>query len=407
MAQSVNKLSAPFVSKVTKPGRYNDGLGLYAQVSQVGDNITKAWLLRFKLNGRKREMGLGSVNVFSLAEVRERARACRQLLDRGIDPIEHRKAAKLAEAAEAAKAMTFEQAAEAFIADKRSGWRAGRNGGHAAEFASTLRNYAFATLGSLPVAAIETAHVVTALRPIWTDKHETAVRVRGRIEMVLNWATAGGFRSGENPARWKGHLENILTKPKPRALRVKHHAAVPYTAMPDFMAKVTATESLLARAIEMLALTATRLGELRAAQWSEIDLDAALWTIPPERTKTHREHRVPLSRRVVALLKALPRDSNSPFVFPGLTSPRKPLDPVALRSMLHTINGGNSITLHGFRSSFRDWVGDCTTYPREVAEAALAHTVGDKAERAYRRGDALDKRRAMMADWAKFCGRKP
>jgi integrase len=406
VASSINKLTAASVHNSTA-GRVNDGGGLYLLTTPAGNDVNRAWLFRFALNGRKREMGLGSTNTYSLKEARDRAKACRQLLDRGIDPIEHRRTERAEAAAEAAKAVNFEQAAEAFLADKREGWRAGRNGGHAASIASTLRNYAFPTLGKLPIASIELPHILDVLRPIWTDKQETALRLRNHIERVLDWAKTNGYRTGENPARWQGHLENLLAKPKPKALRVKHHAALPYTEVPVFMAKVAATEGITARALECLMLTATRLGELRAAQWSEIDLDAALWTIPAARAKAHREHRVPLAPRVVTLLKKLPRDAASPYVFPGITSARLPLDPVALRSALHTINGGNSMTLHGFRSSFRDWAGDCTTYPREVAEAALGHAVGDKAEQAYRRGDALDKRRAMMADWAKFCGRKP
>jgi integrase len=258
-------------------------------------------------------------------------------------------------------------------------------------------------LGKLPVAAIETAHVVTTLRKIWDTKQETASRVRNRIERVLDWAKTHGFRDGENPARWEGHLENILTKPKSRRERVRHHAALPYDDISPFMAKVAATEGIAARALEMLVLTATRLGEARAAAWAEIDLDAALWTIPKERSKTHRELRVPLSPRVVTMLKGLPRDVASPYLCPGISSPRKPLDAIALRSALHDIHGGKDVTLHGMRSSFRDWVGDKTAYPREVAEQCLGHIVGDKAEQAYRRSDALDKRRQLMKDWAAFC----
>jgi integrase len=404
VASSINKLSAAFVRNAA-PGRHNDGGGLYLLVTPAGDGVNRAWLFRFKQNGAKwpREMGLGSVNTYSLGEARERAKQCRQLLDRGIDPIEHRKAELATAKAEAAKAMTFEQAVAAFIADKRNGWREGRNGGHASEFASTLRNHA-ADLSKLPVAAIETAHVVSCLRKIWTDKNETATRVRGRIEMVLDWAKAGGFRNGsENPARWKGHLENVFTKRTPRSKRVSHHAALPYAELPAFMHKLEVAEGIAARAIEMLILTATRLGELRAAEWGEIDLTAAVWTIPAAKTKSHTEHRVPLAPRVVAMLRKLPRDAASPYVFSGITSARKPLDPVAIRKTLHDIHN-DGITLHGFRSCFKDWVSDCTDYPRELAEEALNHVVGNKVERAYRRGDALDKRRHLMKDWAAFCG---
>jgi integrase len=409
MASTVNKLSAAFVRNSLDVGRHNDGAGLYLQTSQIGDNITKAWLFRFKLNGRKREMGLGSVNTYNLAEAREHARQCRQLVHQGIDPIEHRKTQRAEARAETAKAMTFKQAMDGFPSDNRKSWRSAV---HARQWRASLDAYAVPTLGALPVAAIETAHVVTVLRPIWSDKHVTASRVRGRIEVVLDWAKAGGFRSGENPARWKGHLENILPKHNgPGRKAVKHHAAMPYREVPDFMTKVADTQGTAARALEVLVLTAVRLDELIGMRCDEIDLGAALWTIPPERTKGHREHRVPLSQRAYVVLIAEAKraaalgDKASPFVFPGHVSRLKPLGASTLQRALRDISGSD-VTLHGFRSSFRDWCGDQTEVAREVAEAALGHIVGDKAERAYRRGDALDKRRQLMSDWATFCNSK-
>jgi integrase len=409
MASTVNKLSAAFVRNSLDVGRHNDGAGLYLQTSQVGDNLTKAWLFRFKLNGRKREMGLGSVNTYTLAEARERARRCRQLVDQGIDPIEQRKTQRAEAKAETVKAMTFAQAADAFFADNKSAWRSAV---HAQQWENSLRDYALPTLGALPVAAIETAHVVTVLRPIWSDKNVTAARVRGRIEVVLNWAKAHGFRSGENPARWRGHLANILPKHNGNGhALIKHHAAMAFAEVPDFMAKVAATQGTAARALELLVLTAVRRDELLGARWDEIDLGAALWTIPAPRTKGHRELRVPLSNRAfTVLITEAKRNAElgakaSPFVFPGLVSPKKPISASTLQRTLETISGTDA-TLHGFRSSFRDFCGDRTEVAREVAEAALGHIVGDKAEQAYRRGDALAKRRQLMTDWAKFCSSK-
>ena len=409
MASTVNKLSATFVRNSLDVGRHNDGAGLYLQTSQVGDNLTKAWLFRFKLNGRKREMGLGSVNTYTLAEARERARRCRQLVDQGIDPIEQRKTQRAEAKAETVKAMTFAQAADAFFADNRDGWRSAV---HAQQWENSLRDYALPILGSLPVATVETAHVVTVLRPIWSDKNVTAARVRGRIEVVLNWAKANGFRSGENPARWKGHLENILPKHNGNGhTLIKHHAAMAFAEVPAFMIKVAATQDTAARALEVLVLTAVRRDELLGARWDEIDLGTALWTIPPARTKGHRELRVPLSNRVYSILIAEAKhnaelgDKASPFVFPGLVSSKKSISASTLQRTLETISGSDA-TLHGFRSSFRDWCGDHTEVAREVAEAALGHVVGDKAENAYRRGDALAKRRKLMEDWAKFCSSK-
>jgi integrase len=399
MARTVNKLTAAFVAKNTKVCRANDGAGLYLQTSHLGNNVTKAWLFRFKLNGRKREMGLGSVNTYTLAEARERARKCRQLVDQGIDPIEQRKTQRAEAMAEAAKRLTFAEAAEAFVEDNRNGWR---SRDHGRQWATSLRDYVLPTLGALPIGAIETAHVVKTLRQIWESKPETASRVRGRIEMVLDWAGAGGFRSGDNPARWKGHLENILPK-RAAFATVEHHAAMPLAEVPMFMTRLAVTPGTAARALEMLVLTAVRRGELLGARWGELEpLATALWVIPAARTKSNREHRVPLAPHVVAMLETLAREKTSLFVFPGLVSPDRPLGHSKLRQVLHDV-GGAAVTLHGFRSAFRDWAGDHSTVAREVAEAALGHVVGDQSERAYRRGDALAKRRELMEDWADFC----
>jgi len=389
MASMHNKLSAAFVARCNKPGVVNDGGGLYLSIHQTGAGVTKSWTLRFKLNKIKYEMGLGSADLYSLAEARERARHYRQMKDRGINPIQHRKDERAAVKAEAAKRVTFTEAAQGFITDNRAGWRSEV---HARQWDQSLRDHVFPVLGPLPVGAIETAHVVKLLRPLWEAKPSTAMKVRGRIENVLDWAAANGFRTGENPARWQGHLQNILPR-KDKLATVKHHAALPIDQVPAFFAQLTKTEGIAARAIEMLALTSVRVGELLGATWGEIDLAEAVWTIPAGHTKAGREHCVPLVPHLVTLLEALPSNRDpSAFVFPvGRTT---------LRGLMQRLNAP---TLHGLRSVFRDWAGDHSDASRETAEAALGHKIGDKAEQAYRRGDAFAKRRRLMEEWAQFC----
>ena len=392
----MNRLTAVKVQKIAGRGRYADGGGLYLQVSEWG---TKAWLFRYKLDGKARQMGLGSVNTFSLAEARERARLARQLLADHLDPIDARRGRRMQGKAEAAKQVRFKEAAEKYIAAHRAGWKSEK---HAGQWATTLETYAYPVVGDLSVAAIETAHVLKVLEPIWTSRTETASRLRGRIEAVLDWATARQLRQGENPARWRGHLDKLLPA-KTKVRKVKHHDALPYGDVPEFMAKLRAMDSVSARALEFTILTAARTGETIGALWPEIDFATKVWTVPGTRTKSGREHRVPLSERALEILAALPREDGNEHVFIGARA-GKGLSDTAMLKLLRGIDD-TGLTVHGFRSSFRDWAGNQTNYPREVAEAALAHRVGDATEAAYRRSDALEKRRKLMQAWASYCER--
>jgi integrase len=340
-------------------------------------------------------MGLGGAHTVSLAEARAKARECRQKLLDGLDPIEVREAADRAKALERARAMTFDQCAEAYIAAQRHGWR---NEKHAAQWTSTLATYCGPVFGQLPVASIDTALVLKVLSPIWTEKTETASRLRGRIESVLGWATTSGHRTGDNPARWRGHLENLLAAPE-KVRKVEHHPALPWTVVGAFMADLRAREGIAARALEFAILTAARSGEVRGMTWAEVDLEARVWTVPAERMKAGREHRVPLSARAVALLEQMPRLDG--HVFPG-AKVGAPLSDMSLTAVLRRM-GHESITVHGFRSTFRDWAAEATNFPREVAEHALAHQLPDKVEAAYRRGDLIEKRSLLMQTWADRC----
>lgn len=396
MARTINKLSDKGVKAKSEPGRYGDGGGLYLQISSYG---TKAWVFRYMLDGKARHMGLGSVNDFTLAEARERARKARQKLTDGIDPLAEREVGKAVTKAEAAKQMTFATAAERYIASKSDGWRSEV---HKAQWASTLKMHA-AALSDMDVSTIETAHVMSVLEPIWRTKTETASRVRGRIEKVLDWAAFHKLRAGENPARWRGHLDQVLSA-RSKVAKVKPHPAMPYVAIGGFMATLRALDSTSARALEFTILCAARTGEVIGARWDEIDLAGKVWTIPAGRMKAEKEHRVPLSERAVAILKALPREGE--YVFPGAKKD-KPLSNMAMLELLRGMKGVPGLTVHGFRSTFRDWAGETTAHPREVIEHALAHQLADKAEAAYQRGDLLAKRARLMADWATYCARKP
>jgi integrase len=374
---------------------YNDGGGLYLQVSASG---AKSWIFRFMLDGRPREMGLGPVHVVPLAEARKRAAECRRMRLDGIDPIEARGAQRAQKRLEAATAMTFEQCARAYIEAHKAGWR---NSKHAAQWPSTLATYAYPVFGGLPVQAVDVGLVMKVLEPIWVEKSETASRLRGRIESILDWATTRGHRQGENPARWRGHLENLLPK-KSKVRRVKHHPALPYDEIADFVVELRAQEGVAARALEFLILAAARTGEVIGARWDEVDLEEKIWVVPGERMKAGREHRVPLSAAAVAVLEQMNEIREGESVFPG-GKKRMPLSNMAMLALLKRMNRRN-LTGHGFRSSFRDWAAELTNFPHEVAEMALAHTVGDKVEAAYRRGDLFQKRRQLMEAWSRFCG---
>ncbi|WP_175963667.1 tyrosine-type recombinase/integrase [Burkholderia pyrrocinia] len=393
MARAINKLSATQVNKLTKPGLYGDGAGLYLQITQGG---VKSWLFRYMKNGKARGMGLGPLHTISLADARTLALAARKQLLDGIDPLDAKEKHRASTKAAAAKTKTFDQCAEAYVAAHRSGWK---NAKHADQWANTLETYASPHFGTFAVSVVDTALVMKALEPIWKEKTETASRVRGRIESVLDWATVRGYRTGENPARWKGHLDNLLPK-RSKVHKVEHHPALPYGEAPVFMTELRKLDSVSAKALELLILTATRTNEVLGARWDEFDLDASVWTIPADRMKAGKEHRVPLSKAAIRIFTAMKTTRLSDYVFPGQ---RKglPLSNMALLQLLKRMNR-NDLTAHGFRSTFRDWIGETTHYPREVAEAALAHLIKDKAEAAYARGDLFYKRAAMMQDWCDY-----
>jgi len=395
MARRIGKLPAVALQKPMKPGMHADGGGLYLQVTASG---AKSWIFRFMLHGRAREMGLGPLHTISLAEARERARECRKLRVDGIDPVEVRRAKRAEERLAAATAMTFADCAERYIAAHRTAWR---NAKHAAQWPSTLQTYAYPVFGSLPVQAIDTALVTKAIEPIWQAKPETASRVRGRIEAVLDWAKVRGYRDGENPARWRGHLDKLLPA-RAKVRKVEHHPALPYAEMGDFLKSLREQEGVAARALKFLILTAGRTGEVISARWGEFDLGSKVWTVPADRMKSGKEHRVPLSAAAVAIIEQMQAIRVGDFIFPG-GKLGKPLSNMAIFKLLRRMGRGE-LTAHGFRSSFRDWAAERTSYPREVAEMALAHTVGDKVEAAYRRGDLFTKRRRLMEEWAKHCG---
>jgi len=388
------KLTALTVTQAKRRGYYGDGGGLFLQVNHSG---SKSWSFRYKTAGKLREMGLGPVHTVSLADARDRARECRRLRLDGLDPIEVRRGKQIQAKIDAANAMSFKACAEAYIAVHKAGWR---NPKHAAQWPSTLAAYVYPVFGSLPVQAVDVGLVMKALEPIWNEKPETASRVRGRIEAILAWATARGYRQGENPARWRRHLENLLPK-KSKVRRVEHHAALPYAEIGTFMAELREQEGVVARALEFAILTAARTGEVIGARWNEFDVAARLWTVPGTRMKAGREHRVPLSDAAIVVIKQMAAIHQDDFVFPG-GRPHRPIGNMGMLLQLQRMGRGD-LTVHGFRSSFRDWAAERTGFPREVAEMALAHTVTDKVEAAYRRGDLFQKRRQLAEAWAKFC----
>lgn len=394
MAPKAAELSPLAVNRLKEPGLYFVGgvAGLALQVLPTGG---RTWILRATVGGRRRDMGLGGFPDVTLAGAREAARNARELIREGVDPIERAKAARKALQAASAKGLSFQEAAEAFIASQEVAWR---NAKHKAQWTSTLTTYAYPVIGSLAVADIELAHISKVLEPIWITKTETASRLRGRIEQVLDWATARGYRTGLNPARWRGYLDKLFPRPSKVAKPV-HHRALSIQDMGTFMSDLRSAEGMGARALTFTILTAARSGEARGAIWSEIDMARGIWTIPASRMKAGREHRVPLSRPALALLEALPRVAGSDFVF---QAPRGgQLSDMTLSAVMRRMKA--PAVPHGFRSTFRDWAAEYTGYPSEVVEMALAHTVGNKVEAAYRRGDLFEKRRRLAEDWARFC----
>ena len=393
MKRQMLRLSVREVTTKKLPGYYPDGGGLYLQVSASG---SKSWIFRFALQGKERQMGLGPFHTVTLADARIAAAECRKLLLRQTDPIEARDAGNARKALEAAKSISFSKCATAYIRAHRSDWK---NAKHAEQWTNTIETYCGKIIGALPVQDVDTGLVVKVLEPIWTAKPETASRLRGRIESVLDWARVSGYRAGDNPARWRGHLDNVLPSLQKKQ-RVKHHPALPFDQTGVFMESLRAQEGIAARALAFLILTATRTSEVIGAKWGEIDTDAKLWTIPAERMKAGKEHRVPLSPQAVAFLAKTPRPPTG-YVFPGQKE-GKPLSNMAMLELLKRMDRGD-LTVHGFRSTFRDWASESTNFPREVCEMALAHTIGNEAEAAYRRGDLFEKRRRLMAEWARHC----
>lgn len=394
--RQLHRLNALRISKETTPGYYADGGGLYLQISASG---SRSWIFRFSIAKRSREMGLGPLSSVSLAEARAQAANCRKLRSEGVDPIQARDDERARAAVASPEAFTFRQAAADYIATQEESWK---NKKHAQQWKNTLDTYAYKVIGNTDVREVDTPMIVRILQPIWLTKPETASRVRGRIESVLDASKALGKRSGENPARWRGHLEQILPKRK-RARRVKHHPALPYAKIPEFMQELRAREGVSARMLEHLILTAVRTQEVLYARPEEFLLAHKLWTVPGERMKMELPLRVPLTDRVVELVKqAQPRYG---WLYPGHKK-GKPLSNMAMLNLLDRMGYGD-ITVHGFRSTFRDWVAECTEYPGELAEMALAHAVESKVEGAYRRGDMLERRRRMMEEWARYCNSPP
>jgi integrase len=404
MGRAIEKLTALAVDKLArKPGMHCDGGGLWLRVSSP---TARSWVFRYMLDRVPHEMGLGKYPEITLAVARSRAAEARRLKAHSKDPLAERLAVRAALLAEAAKAVKFKDAAERYVEAHRTGWR---NAKHIAQWEATLKTYAEPVLGDIPVHAIDTNLVLQVLEPIWITKTETASRLRGRIEAILDWAKVRGYRDGENPARWRGHFKKLL--PAPTDLqKVKHHAALPFNGLSGFMTTLRNEPGTAARALEFMILTAARTGEVIGAKWNEIDLIEKVWTVPAQRMKAKREHRVPLSERAIAILTALRPDTaddgqeialTDGFVFTGREQ-GKPLSNMAMLMLLRRI-GRDDLTVHGFRSTFRDWCAERTNFPSEVAEMALAHVVADKVEAAYRRGDLFKRRRALMGQWAAAC----
>lgn len=394
MARKAKEFTALEVGRLNAPGHHAVGgvAGLYLYVLDTG---ARSWVLRTTIGDKRRHMGLGGFPEVPLARAKEKARSAKDAITQGVDPIAQRTALASSLRAQQATQKTFEEAAQAYIEAHGDSWK---NPKHRAQWSATLKTYAYPHMGLLQVNDITQEHVLMVLEPIWKTKTETATRLRGRIESVLDWATVRKYRTGENPARWKGHLDKLLPAPG-KIQKVEHHRALPFDQMPSFMGQLRGKEGLAARALEFAILCAARSGEVRGATWAEIDLENGVWTVPGERMKAGREHRVPLSPAAQRVLRSIPKNDRIQLVFPAANG--RPLSDMSLSAVLRRMNV--EAVPHGFRSTFRDWAGEMTNYPRDVAEQALAHVLENKVEAAYRRGDALEKRRTMMNDWADYC----
>jgi integrase len=406
MPRRARELGPLAVRNLTKPGLHFVGEvpGLALQVlPEKGDEAgsgrqAKAWILRATIGGRRRDMGLGGYPEVSLREARVAARAAREKIRNGVDPIAERRAARSALLAQAMATLTFKEASEAYITAHEAGWK---NEKHRQQWRNSLAAYAYPTIGELSVRDVQLAHVLAILEPIWSEKTETATRLRGRIELVLDWATARGHREGLNPARWRGHLDKLLARPS-KVSRPEHHQALPLDDLGAFVTRLREEKGSGAKALEFAILTAARSGEVRGMTWVEVDFRNRVWTIPGSRMKAGREHRVPLSAPAIELLEALPRVGDRDLVFPAPRGGQ--LSDMTLLAVLRRMKA--AAVPHGFRSSFSDWASERTGYPYEVAEMALAHAIKNKTEAAYRRGDVLEKRRRLMEDWARFLATK-
>lgn len=394
MARKINRPSPRKVETIKARGQYADGNGLYLQVGPTG---AKSWVYRYMLNGRPRWQGLGPLHTVTLATARVKAGESRELVRQGLDPIKVEKAKREQRHLDAARSVTFRDCAERYIASHEAGWK---NAKHGDQWRNTLRDYVYPPIGPLPVGDIDTGLVMTVLEPIWTTKPEMANRVRGRIESILDYAKTLNYRKDENPSRWKGHLQNLLPA-RSKVRKVRHHPALPYTQLGDFMAELRTMAGVSPKGLEFLILTAARTGEVIGAVEDEMDLDADEWIVPADRMKQGKEHRVPLSLAALGVLRHMSERRQSEYVFPG-NRPGEPLSNMAFLSLLKRMGYGE-FTGHGFRSTFRDWAAEQTNFPSEVSDMALAHAVSDRTERAYRRGELLKKRRQLMGAWAKFC----
>jgi integrase len=409
MPKKAKELAALAVQRLTKPGLHAVGgvAGLHLQVALSG---ARSWVLRVVIGGKRRDMGLGGFPDVSLAGAREKAREARTKIEQGIDPVAERASARSALMASRGAEITFAEAAEKFIDAKAAEWK---NTKHLQQWGNTLETYVNPHIGALQVRDIGLAHVVKVLERIWTTKTETATRVRGRIESILDWATVRGYRHGENPARWRGHLDKILAKPE-KVAKVKHRPALPYSKVGAFMSDLQQISGISAKALQFAILGAARSGEVRGATRQEFDLEARVWTIPADRMKAGKEHWVPLSDAAAKLIEEQLKVVSGNYLFPSNRAD-KPISDMSLTAVIRRMDAtategggwrdrnGDIITAHGFRSTFRDWAGETTHFPREVIEHALAHQLRDKAEAAYARGTLFEKRRQLMADWASFC----
>lgn len=394
MAKTINRLSAIKVNKTNKAGWYADGAGLYLQVSKTG---SKSWVYRYEIAGKERRHGLGGYSSTdnTLIDARVAAGECRKLRRQGIDPIEHKQQRNTAQRLNDAKTITFKECALAYIDTQKSGWK---NPKHEMYWRNTLETYAYPIIGELPVQQVDTGLVLKVIEPLWNTKTETASRVRQRIENILDWAKFRGYRNGENPALWRGHLSIELPK-RSKIKKVKHFPAMPYTEVPLYFRELRQINTVAAKALAFTILTATRATEARECRWSEIDIKGKAWTIPPERMKGDEEHRIPLSDEALTILKEI-NGYDSELLFPGIKRDQS-ISEATVRKLLRKTHDG--LTVHGFRSSFRDWCAEMTAYPREVAEAALAHSLSNATEAAYQRGDLFAKRFKLMDAWSKYC----